>query len=346
MENQLEALTTDVSGHEETEESLQKQIATLTQKKDELQQQLYEKRQERDLLYQDISEEDENLSQLNQQQKEKLAEKTKAEVAKNYQENLLDQRLAYLQEEYHITFEKAEQDYEPVTKEEDTKEKIQHLRQKINQLGPVNLNAIEQYEEVSQRYEFLNQQREDLLTAKNQLFTTMDEMDEEVKTRFKDIFEKIREQFKVVFPNMFGGGRAELFLTDPNDLLNTGIEIEAQPPGKKLQNLSLLSGGERALTAIALLFSIIQVRPVPFCILDEVEAALDEANILRFANYLQTFNNDTQFIVVTHRKGTMEACNVLYGITMEESGVSKIVSVRLEDVAENGQIAVEGKDQV
>lgn len=346
LENQLEALTTDVSGHEETEESLQKQIATLTKKKDELQQQLYEKRQERDLLYQDISEEDENLSQLNQQQKEKLAEKTKAEVAKNYQENLLDQRLAYLQEEYHITFEKAEQDYEPVTKDEDTKEKIQHLRQKINQLGPVNLNAIEQYEAVSQRYEFLNQQREDLLTAKNQLFTTMDEMDEEVKTRFKDIFEKIREQFKVVFPNMFGGGRAELFLTDPNDLLNTGIEIEAQPPGKKLQNLSLLSGGERALTAIALLFSIIQVRPVPFCILDEVEAALDEANILRFANYLQTFNNDTQFIVVTHRKGTMEACNVLYGITMEESGVSKIVSVRLADVAENGQIAVEGKDQV
>lgn len=343
LEKQLEALTTDVSGHEETEESLQKQIATLTEKKDDLQQQLHEKRQERDRLYQEISEEDENLSQLNQQQKEKLAEKTKSEVTKNYQENLLDQRLTYLQEEYHITFEKAQQDYEPMTKDEETRGKIQRLRQKIEQLGSVNLNAIEQYEEVSQRYEFLNKQREDLLTAKNQLFTTMDEMDEEVKTRFKDIFEKIREQFKVVFPNMFGGGRAELFLTDPNDLLNTGIEIEAQPPGKKLQNLGLLSGGERALTAIALLFSIIQVRPIPFCILDEVEAALDEANILRFANYLQTFNNDTQFIVVTHRKGTMEACNVLYGITMEESGVSKIVSVRLEDVAENGQIAVEGK---
>jgi chromosome segregation protein len=137
---------------------------------------------------------------------------------------------------------------------------------------------------------------------------------------------------------MFGGGRAELVLTDPTDLLNTGIEIEAQPPGKKLQNLSLLSGGERALTAIALLFSIIQVRPVPFCVLDEVEAALDEANVMRFGHYLQTFQNDTQFIVVTHRKGTMEAANVLYGVTMEESGVSKIVSVRLEEVTDDGKI--------
>ncbi|MDN6639940.1 MAG: chromosome segregation protein SMC [Tetragenococcus sp.] len=345
LNKQLAALNSNVSDHEVSKESLQKQIATLTKKKDELQEQLQDKREERDRLYQEINEQDEKLSQLNQQQKEKLAEKTTAEVEKNSQENLLDQRLAYLQEEYHITFEKAEQDYEPVEKNDETKEQIQHLRHQIKQLGPVNLNAIDQYKEVSQRYDFLQQQREDLLTAKNQLFTTMDEMDEEVKVRFKDIFEKIREKFKAVFPNMFGGGRAELFLTDPNDLLNTGIEIEAQPPGKKLQNLSLLSGGERALTAIALLFSIIQVRPVPFCILDEVEAALDEANILRFANYLQTFNNDTQFIVVTHRKGTMEACNVLYGITMEESGVSKIVSVRLEDVAENGQIAVEGKDR-
>ncbi|MEK2456819.1 chromosome segregation protein SMC [Tetragenococcus halophilus] len=346
LEKQLSSLTSNVSDHEVSEESLQKQIASLTEKKDELQVKLRDKREKRDRLYQEINEQDESLSQLNQEQKEKLAEKTTVEVAKNRQENLLDHRLAYLQEEYHITFEKAEADYQAVEKNDETKEQIQHLRYKIEQLGPVNLNAIEQYEEVSQRYDFLHKQREDLLAAKNQLFTTMGEMDEEVKTRFKDIFEKIRQQFKVVFPNMFGGGRAELFLTDPNDLLNTGIEIEAQPPGKKLQNLSLLSGGERALTAIALLFSIIQVRPVPFCILDEVEAALDEANILRFANYLQTFNNNTQFIIVTHRKGTMEACNVLYGVTMEESGVSKIVSVRLKDVGENGQIAVEGKDSV
>ncbi|MPM80750.1 Chromosome partition protein Smc [bioreactor metagenome] len=139
---------------------------------------------------------------------------------------------------------------------------------------------------------------------------------------------------------MFGGGRAELVLTDPTDLLKTGIEIEVQPPGKKLQSLSLLSGGERALTAIALLFSIIRVRPVPFCILDEVEAALDEANVTRFGNYLRNFQNDTQFIVVTHRKGTMEAANVLYGVTMQESGVSKIVSVRMEDLKEDENLVV------
>ena len=188
------------------------------------------------------------------------------------------------------------------------------------------------------RHQFLVSQRDDLLNAKEQLFETMDEMDQEVKERFKEVFEAIRGQFKVVFPNMFGGGRAELVLTNPEDLLNTGIEIEAQLPGKKLQHLSWLSGGERALTAIALLFSIIRVRPVPFCILDEVEAALDEANVARFGHYLSEFEDGTQFIVVTHRKGTMEAADVLYGVTMQESGVSKIVSVRLEEVKEGGAI--------
>ena len=214
------------------------------------------------------------------------------------------------------------------------------MKRSIEALGPVNLNAIEQYEQVNERYTFLSTQRDDLLSAKNQLFDTMDEMDDEVRTRFKEVFEAIRKEFKVVFPNMFGGGRAELVLTDPTDLLKTGIEIEVQPPGKKLQSLSLLSGGERALTAIALLFSIIRVRPVPFCILDEVEAALDEANVTRFGNYLRNFQNDTQFIVVTHRKGTMEAANVLYGVTMQESGVSKIVSVRMEDLKEDENLVV------
>ena len=163
-------------------------------------------------------------------------------------------------------------------------------------------------------------------------------MDDEVRTRFKEVFEAIRQEFKIVFPNMFGGGKAELVLTEPTDLLKTGIEIEVQPPGKKLQSLSLLSGGERALTAIALLFSIIRVCPVPFCILDEVEAALDEANVKRFGRYLSDFQDDTQFIVVTHRKGTMVAADILYGVTMQESGVSRIVSVRMEDINEEAKI--------
>lgn len=165
----------------------------------------------------------------------------------------------------------------------------------------------------------------------------MNEMDEEVILRFTETFNAIRFRFSKVFPQMFGGGMAELRLTDPENVLTTGIEIIVQPPGKKLQQLSLLSGGERAFTAIALLFAIIQVRPVPFCILDEVEAALDEANVVRFGRYLNEFDRDTQFIVITHRKGTMEEADVLYGVTMQESGVSKIVSVRLEE-AERGSI--------
>ncbi|MGX7196248.1 chromosome segregation protein SMC [Enterococcus olivae] len=337
LERQLAALSSNFSDHELSEEALQKQVTDLREGKDQLQQELQETREERYRLQQEIAQKDEQLSQWNNQQKETLNQKTKVEVEKNRVEIILDNRLHYLQEEYHLTFEAAETMYPVVEKTEEVKKEIQHLRRRIEGLGPINLNAIELHQQISERHQFLTSQRDDLLAAKGQLFDTMSEMDEEVKTRFKEVFEGIRQKFKVVFPNMFGGGRAELVLTDPTDLLNTGIEIEAQPPGKKLQSLSLLSGGERALTAIALLFSIIQVRPVPFCVLDEVEAALDEANVLRFGHYLRTFQDETQFIVVTHRKGTMEAANVLYGVTMEESGVSKIVSVHLEDVSEEGQ---------
>ncbi len=338
LARQLQALSTDFSDHELNETSLKKQVADLGARKEQLQEALQAIRKERYEIQQKISQMDAELSQLHEVQKQKIGEKTHVEVEKNRAEILLDNRLQYLQEEYHLTFEAAQRKCGPVTKDPAVKVEIQNLRRKIEALGPVNLNAIEQFEQVNERYLFLSGQRDDLLSAKEQLFHTMSEMDEEVKTRFEETFTAIREEFKMVFPNMFGGGRAELILTDPHDLLNTGIEIEAQPPGKKLQSLSLLSGGERALTAIALLFSIIQVRPVPFCVLDEVEAALDEANVLRFGNYLQSFQNDTQFIVVTHRKGTMEAADVLYGVTMEESGVSKIVSVKLEEISDSGQI--------
>ncbi|MCD5002200.1 chromosome segregation protein SMC [Enterococcus saccharolyticus] len=343
LERQIAALSMNFSDHEMTEEALDKQVSELTTAKETLQQELQAFRDERYQLQQTITLKDEQVSQLNIQQKETLAKQTKVEVENNRAELVLDNRLHYLQEEYQVTFEAAETMYPTVEKNDENKQEIQRLRREIDALGPVNLNAIELYQQVKERHSFLTGQRDDLLSAKGQLFDTMSEMDEEVKTRFKTVFEGIRQQFKVVFPNMFGGGRAELILTDPTDLLNTGIEIEAQPPGKKLQNLSLLSGGERALTAIALLFSIIQVCPVPFCVLDEVEAALDEANVLRFGHYLRTFQNDTQFIVVTHRKGTMEAANVLYGVTMQESGVSKIVSVRLEDVSEEGKIVEKGE---
>ncbi|BCA86740.1 chromosome partition protein Smc [Enterococcus saigonensis] len=341
LSRQMTALNSNSSDHELSEEALQKKVSELSQKKMNLETELTLKRQERNQLQQVITDADEEVTQLNGTQKTLLSQKTKEEVAKNRADIHLDNLLVYLQEEYSITFELAVKEYTEISDSQQAKSEIQRYKREIERLGPVNLNAIEQYEQVSGRHTFLTSQRDDLLAAKDQLFKTMDEMDEEVKVRFGEIFEAIRLRFKDVFPQMFGGGRAELLLTDPTDLLNTGIEIEAQPPGKKLQNLSLLSGGERALTAIALLFSIIQVRPVPFCVLDEVEAALDEANVTRFGSYLSRFQDDTQFIVVTHRKGTMEAANVLYGVTMQESGISKIVSVRLEDVSEGGKIKTE-----
>ncbi|EMF0276099.1 chromosome segregation protein SMC [Enterococcus hirae] len=338
LEQQLATLTADVSDHEITEESLASQITELAQQREELQAELVAVKEQRERTQKEIDQLETVLAEKNQQQKQQLTEQSKLEVQKDRAEMLLDHQLSYLQTEYQISFEKAVTDYQPTSDIVSSRTKVAVLKEQIADLGPVNIRSIEQFEQVNERHTFLATQRDDLLSAKNQLFETMEEMDAEVRARFKEVFEAIRQEFKVVFPNMFGGGRAELVLTDPSDLLKTGIEIEVQPPGKKLQSLSLLSGGERALTAIALLFSIIRVCPVPFCILDEVEAALDEANVKRFGRYLSDFQDDTQFIVVTHRKGTMVAADVLYGVTMQESGVSKIVSVRMEDINEEGKM--------
>lgn len=237
----------------------------------------------------------------------------------------------HLEETYEMTLEEAERDF-PFTLEEDlARKKVKLLKLSIEELGPINLGSIQEFEQVNERHTFLTEQREDLLSAQETLHEVIKEMDEEMTIRFETTFRDIQKHFKVVFRELFGGGQADLILTDPASLLDTGIDIIAQPPGKKLQNLSLLSGGERALTAIALLFAILHTRPVPFCILDEVEAALDEANVTRYSDYLKKFSHDTQFIVITHRKGTMEGADVLYGITMQESGISKLVSVKLEE---------------
>jgi chromosome segregation protein len=253
------------------------------------------------------------------------------EVKLNRLDVELENLLARLHEEYMLTFEAAKEKYPLKVDVSEARKKVKLIKLSIEELGTVNLGAIDEYERVSERYQFLIEQKSDLQQAKDTLYQVIDEMDQEMKKRFLTTFKQIRSHFEEVFQQLFGGGRADLLLTDPNDLLNTGIEIVAQPPGKKLQNLSLLSGGERALTAIALLFSILKVRPVPFCVLDEVEAALDEANVHRYAQYLKHFSDQTQFIVITHRKGTMEEADVLYGVTMQESGVSKLVSVRLEE---------------
>lgn len=253
------------------------------------------------------------------------------EIQANRLDVELDNILRKLSEEYELSFELAKQRYAVPDDIPQVQADVKELKRSITSLGDVNLGAIEEYARVSERYEFLNEQKDDLIEAKTTLYQVIREMDEEMSKRFKVTFDAIRREFGIVFSKLFGGGSADLILLDQENLLETGIDIVAQPPGKKQQNLQLLSGGERALTAMALLFAILQVKPVPFCVLDEVEAALDEANVIRFAQYLREFSEQTQFIVVTHRKGTMEEADVLYGVTMEEGGVSKLVSVRLED---------------
>lgn len=242
----------------------------------------------------------------------------------------LDNQLKKLADEYELSFELAKSKYPVPDDVVGTQNKVREIKRNIQSLGEVNLGAIDEYARVSERFEFLSIQKQDLMAAKASLYEVIREMDSEMARRFQSTFDAIRSHFGTVFSKLFGGGRADLILSEPEHPLETGIEIVAQPPGKKLQNLQLLSGGERALTAIALLFAILCVKPVPFCVLDEVEAALDEANVTRFAEYLREFSNGTQFIVVTHRKGTMEESDVLYGVTMQEGGVSKLVSVRLE----------------
>ena len=246
--------------------------------------------------------------------------------------NQIDSRLDTLSQDYQLTYEASLQelkrgDYDP----EALKKEARLLKMGIEELGTVNLSAIDDYDKVKDRYEFLTQQQNDLLQARSQLLDTMSEMDKEVTTRFKKTFDEVSEAFEEIFPEMFAGGRAKLVLTEPDNLLESGIEIIAQPPGKKFQRLSLLSGGEKALTAITLLFAIIKAKPVPFCILDEVEASLDDANVYRFANYLNQYDDNTEFIVITHRKGTMMNVNRLYGVTMEESGVSRMLSVKVKE---------------
>ncbi|OMP68572.1 chromosome segregation protein SMC [Domibacillus epiphyticus] len=245
----------------------------------------------------------------------------------------LDSLLQKLNEQYSLTFEEAQRDFPLNRPIDEARRHIRLIKKTIEELGDVNIGAIEEYETTFERVTFLRDQKTDLEEAKETLRDVMNEMDTEMTRRFTDTFDAIKAEFQPAFTELFGGGRAELKLTDPKDILHSGVDISAMPPGKKLQNLSLLSGGERALTAIALLFALLRVRPVPFCILDEVEAALDEANVHRFSRYLKQFSEDTQFIVITHRKQTMEEADALYGVAMQESGVSSLVSVRLEEAA-------------
>ena len=318
----LEKVDTDLLSQQAEEAKMQKT---------NLQQGLIRKQFELDDIEGQLDDISSHLDQARQQNEEWIRKQTRAEAKKEKISERLRHLQSQLTDQYQISYTEALEKAHELENLNLAEQEVQDLEKAIRSLGPVNLDAIEQYEEVHSRLDFLNSQRDDILSAKNLLLETITEMNDEVKERFKSTFEAIRESFKVTFKQMFGGGQADLILTE-GDLLTAGVEISVQPPGKKIQSLNLMSGGEKALSALALLFSIIRVKTIPFVILDEVEAALDEANVKRFGDYLNRFDKDSQFIVVTHRKGTMAAADSIYGVTMQESGVSKIVSVKLKDL--------------
>lgn len=236
----------------------------------------------------------------------------------------------YMWAEYELTYRSAGELRNPdLTALPEIRKRIEELKSSIKGLGNINVNAIEDYKEISERYEFMKTQHDDLVQAEGTLLKIIEELDTGMRRQFEEKFKAIRSEFDKVFKELFGGGHGTLELMEDEDILEAGIQIISQPPGKKLQNMMQLSGGEKALTAIALLFAIQNLKPSPFCLLDEIEAALDDSNVDRFAGYLHKLTKNTQFIVITHRRGTMVASDRLYGITMQEKGVSTLVSVNL-----------------
>ena len=316
----------------EEEENILKEYYESIRKKDEtvntiniLEDEKHDLEEEKEQFEYQIRKENTTYNTKNKELKELEIEVNRLDVK-------LDNLLNILNETYNMTYEHATSLYKLELDSDIARTKVNTLKRELRDIGEVNLNAPKEYDEISTRYEFLITQREDLINAENTLLDIIKEMDTVMIREFKKTFEVINKNFNETFKELFRGGNAALKLTDPDNILETGIEIDACPPGKKLKNISLLSGGEKTFTAISLLFAILKSRPVPFCVLDEVEAALDEVNVDSFGNYVKRLQEKTQFILITHKKKTMEYANTLYGITMQESGVSKLVSVKLESL--------------
>ena len=308
MENQIEAIN--------------EQVANSNSKVVELKEQRVGKNEELSKTETEFTEQLDVINNL----KEQLL---KIEVKKNKIEQDIEEVVNKLWEEYELTPNQVENYTKPENVQETTK-KVNALRNKIKDLGSINIDSIQEYNQTKQRYDFMCEQRLDLEDGISKLKKVIQDMTNIMKEQFAKQFEIINRNFGEVFKELFGGGKAELTLTDSENILECGIDISVQPPGKKLQNMTLLSGGEKAFTAIALLFAILKINPSPFCVLDEIEAALDDVNVYRYADYLKKFTKDTQFLVITHRKGTMEVADTVYGITMEENGISKLLSMKLK----------------
>lgn len=340
LTNEKSTLMTELSNNQNIvnnvvtneEEKILNEYYKEIEKRDELNIEINQIHKKIELENEDLINNESSLKNNNQEYNKAQEELKSHEIKVNRLDVKIDNLLNILTNDYSISYERAKEKYILEIDSDEARSIVSTLKREIKSLGDVNVGAIEEYDRVKERYEFLNKQKEDLTNAENVLLEIITEMDDIMKDKFSSTFNKIKEAFNETFRKLFNGGKAELKLTDPSNILETGIDIIALPPGKKLQHISLLSGGEKTLTAIALLFSILKVRPVPFCILDEVEAALDEVNVDNFGKYLKEFKGDTQFIIITHKKKTMEYADVLYGITMQESGVSKLVSVKLEEL--------------
>ena len=327
---QVQATGTDITKLEEQAEAIRKTIEKDSDEVSDQEEQLAAYHKERD----DMTASHKEFFAIREELSEKIAGLEKAvfkldsAIEKNTEKS--DELSNYMWAEYELTLNMAaEFRDEELNDLSSLKKEITAVKAKIKSLGDVNVNAIEDYKEVSERYEFLKGQHDDIVLAEKNLLDVIEKLNVSMQEQFNTKFKEIQVMFDKVFKELFGGGRGALELVDDTNLLETGIRIIAQPPGKKLQNMMQLSGGEKSLTAIALLFAIQSLKPSPFCLLDEIEAALDDSNVRRFAQYLNRLTKDTQFIVISHRKGTMEAADILYGITMQEKGVSTLVSVNL-----------------
>ena len=330
LDENIENSQSDAKAREEGIAQLQSQmevLSNLSEATEKEKTELLEKKEELLTKNKDFFDKREQLSgRINDLDKELYRLGTQKEKLEESGENFIN----YMWEEYELTHHEAlPLKDEQFGDRQELKRSISKIKEEIKQLGNVNINAIEDYKEVSERYEFMNKQRNDLVEAEELLKNIISELDEGMKRQFTEMFAQIQVEFDKAFKELFGGGKGTLELIDPENILETGVRIISQPPGKKLQNMMQLSGGEKALTAIALLFAIQNLKPSPFCLLDEIEAALDDSNVGRFANYLHKLTKNTQFIVITHRRGTMAAADRLYGITMQEKGVSALVSVNL-----------------
>lgn len=350
IEEMVERISQDIKNNEQSIENKNQNILAINEENTKLEQTITEYNAQIEQIKQEVTNSGTKVEELKQERiakNEKLVNTEneiqsqfstleslkeqiiKLDVKKTKLEQDLQQVVESLWNEYELTPNSTEE-YQKPNNVATAQKQVNSLRNKIKDLGSINIDSIEEYKKTKERYDFMSEQRLDLENTASKLRKIIGDMTTTMQNQFKEKFELINKNFNEVFTELFNGGKAELILENEENILECGIDIRVQPPGKKLQNMMLLSGGEKAFTAIALLFAILKINPAPFCILDEIEAALDDVNVYRFAEYLKKFCKQTQFLVITHRKGTMEAGDSVYGVTMEENGISKLLSIKLK----------------